>query len=215
MSTRTLSLLVILVITGFSLASCAPATTATPTPLAGEGPAAPLSTDALETPLVTPPMTEQPPHSAAACLQGIWLMEEESFAEFTSTLLPIPNLSILSGMISLSFDEFLYIYSLDNLVLRFTSSPGNYIQGTGFVSATGSFTVVGDTIEFTNASTSSEITDWEAMVGGVVTTFPGNPPELFFSFPGNGAFTCTGNTLTIDTSGTANTANPMQFTRME
>jgi hypothetical protein len=152
--------------------------------------------------------------SPSECLQGIWIMEEDSFNALINTLLPMPNFGILSGVVTLSFDQFLYIYNFDDLTIRFTANPENYIQGTGSVSSSGSFSVAGNNITFNNTSTSSAITDWEALVDGELSTYPGDPPTLFFTLPGSGAFDCSGNSLSIDTSGTTDTPTMMNFQRI-
>lgn len=152
--------------------------------------------------------------SPSECLQGIWRMDEDSFNTLITTLLPMPNLGVLSGTISLSFEQDLYIYALDDITIRFTSSVDNYIQGSGSVSSSGSFTVDGNTILFNNTSTAGEISNWEALINGELTTYPGDPPTLFFTMPGSGTFTCSGDTLTIDTTGTANTPTRMSFQRI-
>jgi hypothetical protein len=141
-------------------------------------------------------------------------MDGDSFDTFIGTLLPMPNFSVLTGEISLSFDHDLYIYNLDGLTLRFTTSPDNYMQGTGSVSSSGTFTVEGSTILFTNTSTVSEVSNWQAMVNGELNTLPGNPPTLYFTMPGSGDFTCSGDNLAIDTTGTTNTPTRMTFQRI-
>lgn len=199
--------------------------------LAGCSAAAPAADSHSDPPSITLPAptaatstapTETLPTPAAdtvaatdACLQGIWKMSDESFAEYTDTLLPLPNFIILSGMITLTFYDDLYIYSLDNLTLRFYSTNDNYIQGTGSVSASGSYSTSGGMISFNNTSTSDEITEWQAMINGELTTYPGNPPAFNIVAPGNGAYSCTATTLTIDTTGTANTEMPLEFNRID
>ena len=194
----TFTLLLLMVLALSSCARTAPSPAANPMTPAGTTPAEPLDVQA----------------SPSECLQGFWRMDEDSFNTLITTLLPMPNLGVLSGTVTLSFEQELYIYALDDLTIRFTSSVDNYIQGSGSVSSSGSHTVDGNTIQFNNTSTAGEITDWEALVDGELSTYPGDPPTLFFVMPGSGTFTCNGNSLSIDTSGTANTPTRMSFQRI-
>ena len=199
------------------LAGCSAAAPAGDSPAIPPPPTLPAPTRA---PTTAPTETMPTPAADTAgatdpCLEGIWQMTEESYNEYTDTLLPLPNFIILSGVVSLTFYDNLYIYSLDNLTLRFYSTNDNYIQGTGSVSASGSFSTADNLLSFNNTSTSDEITEWQAMIDGNLTTYPGNPPAFNIVAPGNGAYSCTATTLTIDTTGTANTEMPLEFRRIE
>lgn len=172
-----------------------------------ESTAAPTE-EVVETATVAPTASDRD-----ACLQGNWVMDHESVQELMATLIPMPTFHVQEGILTMQFDGANYTYASDGFVLRIDMDASNYMEASANLLAVGTFSTANDEILFNNASSSSEITGWRIYMNGTYLDYPGTPPTLIFGSPASGAYTCSADTLTVSTEGTANTPTPMVFHR--
>lgn len=163
---------------------------------------------------VSPTVEIEPtPAGRDECLQGQWTMNHESLQTLMAALIPLPTFHVQEGTLTMTFVEDNYTYASDTFVLRIDTNPGNYIEASASFSASGTFATEENEIIFNNTSSTSETFGWRAYINGEYSEYPGTPPTFSFGIPGSGPYTCEGDTLTVGTTGTANTPVPMVFTR--
>jgi hypothetical protein len=148
-----------------------------------------------------------------ACLQGNWVMDHESVQELMAALIPMSNFHVQEGILTMQFSGVNYTYASDGFVLRIDMDGGNFMEASADLQAVGTFSTANDEILFNNTSSTSEITTWRIYMNGEYADFPGTAPTLIFGSPASGAYTCSADTLTVGTEGTANTSTPMVFHR--
>lgn len=166
---------------------------------------------ATETSVPTPELDSS---GSDPCLQGQWVMSLESLQVLVATLLPMANFSVPQGTLTMSFTGESYTYASDEFVLRMDVKPGEYFEGVATFTAVGTFSTADGQILFANSTYTQNITSWRAFINGEYIEVPGGAPQISFGFPGNGPYTCSGDTLTVGTRDTANTPVPMIFTRL-
>ncbi len=160
------------------------------------------------------PTVDPTDSSSDPCLQGQWVMSLESLQILMATLLPMPNFHIREGTMAMSFSGENYTYGSENLVMRMDTTPGEYFEGSASFTAIGTFSTVNGEIIFDNTTNTQNISSWGAFRNGEFTEIPGGAPQISFGFPESGLYTCNGDTLSVDTKGTANTPVPMVFIRI-
>ena len=141
-------------------------------------------------------------------------MDNASVQVLMTALIPLPTFHAQEGTLTMSFVGENYTYASDSFTLRMDSNPGNYLEASANFSSTGTYSTSDGVILFNNLSSTNETTGWRAYINGEYADYPGAPPQIIFGFPGNGPYTCEGDSLTVSTIGSANTPVPMVFQRI-
>jgi hypothetical protein len=179
------------------------------------GGAAAGSTPSAESP--SPAPTSTPTTATAAgwdsCLLGNWTMPTADLQAMIAALIPIPNLSVPSGELNISFDGASYDYSSGGFVLRVDLGPGKYMEANATFRNTGTYATDGGMILFESAGSESEISAWTGYDNGESMTVPGAGPEVSFAFSGANPYRCSADRLEIDTPQPTGDGQTMNFLR--
>ncbi|MEZ0396769.1 MAG: hypothetical protein ABWK53_10130 [Anaerolineales bacterium] len=158
----------------------------------------------------TPPETSSAPASDP-CLQGNWVMSNEDLNSTMQALTGIPNLSIPTGTLVMSFTGDDFSYASDNLTLRMDMSDGYMEAEAGFL-FTALFSTSNGIITFTDTVYDAETFVWRAVINGEVSEIAGQN-TLRFPVPGSGPYGCSADALTFEAISGATGPVVLLFTR--
>lgn len=144
------------------------------------------------------------------CLQGNWVMSNEDVNSLMQDLAPLPNLTIPTGTLTMTFTGNDFAYGSDNLTMRADIS-GGYMETEAAFLFTASFSTSNGVISFANTVYDVETFVWRAVIDGNVTEMPGSA-TIQFPIPGNGPYGCTADALTFEVTGSSGPV-VMIFTR--
>lgn len=167
-----------------------------------------VSTDA---PATTPPTTEvattpeptTPPTVdtglSEQCLQGEWIMGQETVDLFIATLVPFAPVSIPQGSLSMTFEGD-QVRFFTNIVARFTV-PEGAVEGPLDMLQEGSYVIAGNDLKITLDNVEGGWGDFTGEIGGVAVDIPIPPVEDFPPLAGGPAL-CDGDQFSLQyTSG--------------
>lgn len=139
------------------------------------------------------------------------MMSNEALNSTMQALAPIPNLSIPTGALVMTFTGNDFAYGSDNLTMRM-SMPGGYMETEAAFLFTASFSTSNSVIQFTNTVYETEEFVWRAVIDGEVSEVAG-PNMVRFPVPGNGPYGCSADALTFEAVSGATGPVVLFFTR--
>ena len=147
------------------------------------------------------------------CLEGEWIMNTPELDLLVATLVPVPNMRVVGGYLSMSFADGVYTYFGEmTLQVELDMSEGQYLQGDGQVRSGGEYATearterdfpVFDFLILDLTTSESDVFEWRAYKDGEVQTAPGIGPTVTIMPPGQAPYVCTDSSLVIDTQGAA------------
>jgi hypothetical protein len=169
------------------IVACAPQPAAEPT-----SPPAPSAT---MSPTETPAPTSTP--DPALCLQGNWLVGQETAAQLLRNLSSTPSLQIKSGSLYLSFSGDTFAYHSDDLALR-SEFLDSFLDVKARIRIEGTFTGEPDNrMRFTQTGSNNELYEWEIVKDDYYRPFMGTTPIFEFQVAQEGEYVCLDNTLAL------------------
>jgi len=155
--------------------------------------------------------TLEPDAERDPCLDGTWTMHTAELDLFVASMVPIPNMRVVGGSLSMSFADGMYEYSgLMTLQIELDMSEGQYLQGDGIFSSGGAYATearterdfpVFDFLILDLTVSESEVMVWRAYKNGEEETAAGIGPNFTIVPPGEAPYRCTESRLEIDSQG--------------
>jgi hypothetical protein len=149
------------------------------------------------------------------CLEGVWTMPTADLDLFVASLVPVPNIRVAGGSLTLTFADGVYDYSgLMTLQVELDMTENQYLQADGIFSSGGAYATekrsdrggpVFDFLILDLTASQSEVMVWRAYKNGEVQTAPGTGPNFVIMPPGAANYHCSDSTLEIETQGAAGT----------
>lgn len=145
------------------------------------------------------------------CLDGDWIMPTAELDLLVASLVPIPNIRVMGGSLSMSFVDGVYAYSGEfTLQIELDMTQGQYMQTDAVFSSGGPYAtelqsdrdspVLTFLVLDLTVSESNELV-WRVYKEGEVQTQPGTGPSFIILPPGNAPYFCTDTQLEISTEG--------------